>query len=243
MDEIIHILHFQMLSVMKNRNLIYPFLVIIIGTCWLISCGIEEQELPADQLKSAAEIPSELPPDCSFITISSIELTQVEKDMILFVREEEKMARDVYNVLADKFNKPIFKNIAKSEQVHMDKVWCLLYHFNLEDPILGPGLFANEEIQELYYDLIDLGSGPITDALTAGAIIEDFDIKDINERMLLTQNESILTVFENIVCGSGNHLVEFVQKLETFDIEYEPGYISLEDYLAILAAGHQSCGQ
>jgi hypothetical protein len=231
---------------MKIKELIYSFLAIVIGACFFISCGNDKHELLVDPLKSdteiSTEISTEIPPDCNFIKISSIELSEVEKEMLLYVREEEKMARDVYLFIAERFKMPIFKNIAKSEQVHMDKVLCLLIHYNIEDPAQGPGVFTNPGIQELYDMLVALGSGPITDALTAGAIIEDYDIYDINHWMTETQNENILTVFGNIVCGSGNHLIEFDAKLNSFGIQYIPDYISKTEYDAIIASGHQTCG-
>lgn len=227
---------------MKNRDVIISLLAIFIGACCFISCGNDEQELFIDRQESVAEISYTVPPDCNFIDISSTELTEVEEEMLLYVREEEKMARDVYNFIADRFKKPIFKNIAKSEQDHMDKVLCLLIHYNLEDPAQGPGVFTNSHIQDMYDELVTLGSGPITDALTAGAIIEDYDIYDINHWMTETTNENIRNVFGNIVCGSGNHLIEFDELLKSFGVEYDTEYISTEEYLAILTLGHQTCG-
>jgi len=236
----------QISSIMKNRYVIYSFLAILIGVFCFSSCTDYEQELPEEQLKSITEASLDIPPDCNFTTISSIELTDLEEEMLLFVWEEEKMARDVYLFLDEdeRCKKPIFRKIADSEQVHMDKVFCLLIHFSLDDQVQDEiGIFSNPEIQILYDDLIALGSGPITDALTAGAIIEDFHIHDINVWMEKTENESILTVFGNIVCGSGNHLIKFVHQLKSFGIEYEPLYLSDDEYQAIINAGHQNCGQ
>ena len=230
---------------MKNKNVIYSFLAILIGACCISSCADDEQELSLEPLKSVAETSLDIPPDCNFTTISSIELTDLEEEMLLFVWEEEKMARDVYLLFDEdeRFKKPIFRKIADSEQVHMDKVFCLLIHFNLDDQVQDEiGIFSNPEIQELYDDLVALGSGPITDALTAGAIVEDYDINDINHWMTQTLNESILTVFRNIVCGSGNHLNVFDLQLKSFGIDYEPLYISPDEYQAIIDAGHQNCG-
>jgi hypothetical protein len=228
---------------MKNKDLINSLLAILIGACCFISCGNYEHELYVDQLENGPEISYDVPPDCNFIKISSTELTEVEEEMLLYVREEEKMARDVYLFIADRFKQPIFKNIANSEKDHMDKVLCLLSHYNIEDPAQGPGVFTNSEIQALYDELVALGSGPITDALTAGAIIEDYDIYDIHHWMTLTENENILNVFGNIVCGSGNHLIEFDSMLKSFGVQYVTEYISEEEYLAIIAAGHQNCGK
>ena len=42
------------------------------------------------------------------------------------MREEEKLARDVYLTLYDIWGTPAFNNIASSEQTHMDAVLMLI---------------------------------------------------------------------------------------------------------------------
>ncbi len=213
----------------------------IAGLFILTGCNKDNAEAP--ELKKGNEI-AEKQKDCCNTIISSLELTEDEINMLLFVREEEKMARDVYLYYSEKFNKPIFKNIAKSEQAHMEAVLCLLLHFEISDPALpDTGLFTDEIIQGMYNDLISLGTGTIVDAMTAGANIEDFDIEDINTWMSKTENEAILSVFSKLVCGSGNHLISFCAHLEAYGVPYVPVYISVEEYEYILSEGHQFCGR
>ena len=50
------------------------------------------------------------------------ELTDQEKEDLLFIREDEKLARDIYNIMFAKWGTPIFDRIAISEQRHMDAV-------------------------------------------------------------------------------------------------------------------------
>jgi hypothetical protein len=49
-------------------------------------------------------------------------LTSAESSSILFMKQEEKLARDVYQVLHAKWGHVTFANIAVSEQRHMDAV-------------------------------------------------------------------------------------------------------------------------
>lgn len=229
---------------MKNKNVSYYLLAIIIAaTCLVGACDDKNYLLPDDGLKSSKASEAVSLPDCNFITTSSIELTEIEIEMLLFVREEEKMAHDVYDLLSKNFKKPIFSKIAESEAVHMEKVLCLLLHFNIDDPAYAEdGKFLNTEIQGMYNSLVALGSGSITDALTAGAIIEDFDISDISDWIALTENEAIINVFTNLICGSENHLVAFIEQLGSFDEGYDPDYISQVEFDAIISAGRQQCG-
>ena len=162
--------HFQKSSTMKVlKSVTFSFAALTIAATFLINgCSDYNAEMPDENLKNSPANAIDYLPDCNFIKVSTTDLTDIEKEMLTYVREEEKMARDVYLVLSESYKKPIFKNIAKSEQVHMDKVLCLLIHFNVDDPALDNiGEFADPGIQVMYNDLIDLGSNNIIDALTA----------------------------------------------------------------------------
>jgi hypothetical protein len=76
------------------------------------------------------------------LTASTTSLTTEEKNDLLFMREEEKLARDVYLTLHDIWGTPVFANIATSEQQHMDAILKLLNTYKLPDPTVGK-LWAN----------------------------------------------------------------------------------------------------
>ena len=108
-------------------------------------------------------------------TLPSQSLTEQEIDQLLFIREEEKLARDVYLALAEKWNVPIFTNIAQSEQQHMDAVGQLIVKYGLTDPITDntPGEFTNGILQGLYDDLVSSGKESLLDAYKIGTFIEE----------------------------------------------------------------------
>ena len=167
------------------------------------------------------------------------ELTQAEIDSLVFMREEEKLARDVYLGLYDLWGLSIFQNIANSEQTHTDAVKGLLDQFDIEDPAdtSPPGIFVDEALQKLYDDLMVLGAQSLGDALKVGAAIEEIDILDLQEALEYTQNESIQRVYENLLKGSENHLRAFTSTLDSQTGEpYQPQYLSASVYDEILAA-------
>jgi len=152
-------------------------------------------------------------------------ITDVEIEDLVFMREEEKLARDTYLVLGDKWGLAIFSNIAESEQKHMDALEQLLDKFGLTDPVVDEsdvGTFADPYLQKLYGFLIDWGLTSEMDGLKVGAAIEEVDIRDIHHAIIRADNEDIITTYESLLCGSRNHLRAFVAKIQIDGVEYEP---------------------
>lgn len=170
------------------------------------------------------------------LSIEAGALSDQEKEDILHMREEEKLARDVYLTLYDRWNQQIFHNIAQSEQTHMDAVKLLIEKYGLEDPAEGKdiGEFTNPKFQELYDQLVSEGSKSLVDALKVGAIIEELDIADLKECLNATDKLDITIVYENLMKGSRNHLRAFNWNLEKLGATYEPQYISKEEFEKIV---------
>lgn len=167
-------------------------------------------------------------------------LSEAEADALLFMREEEKLAHDVYVTLYDQWGARVFTNIAASEQTHTDAVATLLDRYGLSDPTEGNtvGEFIDPALQTLYDDLIVQGSLSLADALKVGAAIEEIDILDLEERIATTDHADIQLVYERLLAGSSNHLRAFVSMLERqTGGSYTPQYMGQADYDAIIAAG------
>ena len=179
------------------------------------------------------------------LSTTSGELTEAEIEGLLYMREEEKLARDVYLVLYEIWGLPIFQNIANSEQTHTDAVKVLLDSYGVEDPSAGtaPGEFTNAELQALYDQLTAQGEISISDALKVGLAIEEIDILDLELYMTNLDNPTILTVYENLMKGSRNHLRSFVSTLsrQTGEV-YEPQYMSETAYQEIVGSAIEAGG-
>ncbi len=154
------------------------------------------------------------------------------------MREEEKLARDVYLTLYDKWGTQVFSNIARSEQMHMDAIGTLLKNYGLEDPVAQTGdqrgVFNDPKLQDLYNQLVEKGSTSLVDALTVGATIEDLDIKDLDDAIARTNRTDIQTVYERLRNGSYHHMKAFVSNLRANGADYSPQFISVEEYQHIL---------
>ena len=176
-------------------------------------------------------------PALAQIPASSALLSDVEIHSLLFMREEEKLARDVYAVLYETYGAQIFLNIMASEQTHFDQMGTLLERYDLEDPALEPGLFTDDYIQGLYDMLIPIGMESLEGAYRVGAIIEEVDILDFQHFLEDedVDNADIRQVYTSLMNASENHLRGFVSCLLSIGVVYQPGYLTLEQYEAILA--------
>ena len=161
-------------------------------------------------------------------------LNASEKEGLLYMAEEEKLAGDVYQALNEKWNLRVFTNIGKAERTHEAAVKTLLTRYSLPDPTKGAGEFSDEKLQTLYDDLVSRGSASAKDALQVGAAIEEIDILDLVERMAQTDKVDILLVYSNLKMGSENHLRAFVNNLQRQGSEYSPVYLSQEEYDRII---------
>lgn len=164
------------------------------------------------------------------------DLSQDELDGLLRMREEEKLARDVYLYFADLHGTRIFANIARSEQQHMDTVGVLLDRYGITDPIADdtPGQFTSPAFAGLYEELTQRGSVTEVDALLVGATIEDLDIADLIEALEVSDNADIDMVFQNLMKGSRNHLRSFVYLLEQAGETYTAQFLTQAEVDAIL---------
>ncbi len=175
--------------------------------------------------------------------LENISITQKDKDALLFMLEEEKLARDTYNYLDNLYTINQFSNIKKSEQSHMDAVANLLEQFDIPYTILPEGQFANQDIQELYDQFVAKGEIDNISALEVGATIEDLDIVDLDDFIEVASNAKMITVFESLQCGSRNHLRSFVSALENSGTSYTPEFLTTNEYDLIINDTNERCGR
>lgn len=181
--------------------------------------------------------------DNTFINENNIDqqVTETDIDALLFMIEEEKLARDTYDFLYDQWGISIFDNISNSEQSHMNALENLLINYNIDYDILPAGEFNDSDLQNFYNQFVDDGSQSLANSLQIGATIEDLDIVDLQQNIDETSNAQIIAVFESLKCGSRNHLRSFVNTIETNGNAYTPQFLNVEDYNTIIDGSHEQC--
>jgi hypothetical protein len=172
---------------------------------------------------------------------SSDALTSDDKVGLILMREEEKLAGDVYASLYAKWDHPVFSHIMQSERRHEGMVKDLLIKFHVEDSFIAEeGQFSSSELSALYHNLVTKGLKSLKDAFEVGAMIEDLDISDLDRLSNSTQNTDIKEVYTLLNEGSQNHLRAFAKQLDRMGVVYTPQYISPERWESILSADSQS---
>ena len=164
-------------------------------------------------------------------------LETVELNSLQFMREEEKLAHDVYNVFYQQYGSRIFYNISASENTHFAAVGRLLERYDMPDPSSGKalGMFENETLQALFNELTAKGAVSLSEALRVGALIEEIDIRDLQHDLLeVVNNDDIAMVYANLMQGSRNHLRAFVRSLDMLGLTYEPEILSVSEYSDII---------
>ena len=161
-------------------------------------------------------------------------LTAREKDGLIFIWEEEKAARDLYNGLYEKNNMTIFLDLVRSESSHMDQARTVMEKHGLTLPPDEPGVFQNQTLQEIHDQLLAEGLQSDQDALTVAAIFEEISIVDLEKELLASQAEDVRTVYDGLLAGSRKHLRSYVSDLEGQGIEYQPRYLEAEQFQEIV---------
>ena len=138
-------------------------------------------------------------------------LTASQKDELVYMVEEEKLAHDVYVALAAKYPSIVqFSRIAKSESRHQDALRTLLSRYGLADPTIGlaAGEFSTAAFQSLYDSLVAQATDAAS-ALAVGVSIEKLDIADLTTALNGLTAPDVVQAYTNLRKGSEQHLAAF----------------------------------
>jgi hypothetical protein len=174
-------------------------------------------------------------------TTTTTPLTDSDKNALLFMLEEEKLARDTYTYLWEVWQINPFTNIKSSEQSHMDAIAQVLTSYGIQYTILPAGQFADSLLLNFYNQFVTSGSISSSNAFQIGATIEDLDISDLEEYTAQSTNETVINVFNSLECGSRNHLRSFVSAIVSAGGSYAPQFMSQDYYNEIVSSNNEKC--
>lgn len=168
--------------------------------------------------------------------VEARELSSDEITTLFYMREEEKLARDVYQYLHGRWGTPVFANIAEAEETHTGQVAEVIARLGLADPVAddSPGVFQDEQLSALYQQLTQAGSAGELEALMVGGLIEETDTMDLQAAIDATDEAVLQQLYANLMMGSRNHLRAFAGLIAEQTLVYEAQVLPQDQVDAIL---------
>ncbi|MCB0579424.1 MAG: DUF2202 domain-containing protein [Phaeodactylibacter sp.] len=173
-------------------------------------------------------------------------LSKADQKTLIFMAEEEKMARDFYQAMEAKWEAKVFNHIVGAEQRHLGRTEELAASLDVKLPkgmVDGEaGKYRNNDIQQLYDELAALGSQSLEGALRAGARLEEINIRDLKMALETTTDGTARGTYRSLLEASGNHLRAFNKNLAAQGITYSPVLLPQADFDAIVDSGGNGQG-
>jgi hypothetical protein len=226
---------------MKSNNIKIGIIILLAGGISLSSCNNAPGFAPgltADLVNVDADGTTLIDDEeLKSLNLGTDEITPDLAEWLKFMREEEKLARDLYLELSKDYTLPVFKNIARAEQNHMDVVLSVMTGYSIEDPAsTEAGVFTNTDLQALYNSLLEKGKTSLVEALKVGALVEETDILDLAKVYEMNPGDELTALTEALMLGSRNHLRAFNRVLKVNGVVYEPVALSLEEFTGIVTS-------
>ncbi len=234
-----------------NRTQIFPLLLVLGTVACVVPACMRSTSAPmaqTDNAGSAARSEStggcgECGCDVATLPVPSEgALTAAEREALIGLWSEEKLAFDVYTELSKTYPMRMYDNIAAAESRHRAAIAALAERYDLADASeasLAPGAFHDEAITNLYDTLVERGQSSRLEAMRVGCLIEELDIADLRAAAAQTDRQDLKTVYANLERGSENHLRAFSRQLDRLGGTYTPEHLSDEDFNDILAGSNR----
>ena len=224
---------------MKKSGKYIGKLFLLAGSLFLFSCTKEDV---SNQVDNYTDTFNYTGLEAQIKSLPKEPLNTSELASLSFMREEEKLAKDVYVSLYNKWGVKIFTNISASELTHMNTVLLLLNKYGLTDPVgSNPvGVFRDKLLQQLYNQLVAKGNTSVLEAYKVGATIEDLDLFDLKNQLNNIDNQDIGLVYEMLMKGSRNHLRSFYKNILKVGSSYSPQFISQAEFDDIVNSGMET---
>lgn len=146
---------------------------------------------------------------CDLTTVAKGTLTEPQKEKLVAMAEEEKLAQDLYVAFGVDYGAP-FSRITNAETQHLTAVRTLMTRYSVTDPTsrLAAGTFASPETQKTYDKLLALGDTE-DGARKAARTVESTDIRDLKAAAVGVTAPDVKQVYANLLAASERHLVAF----------------------------------
>lgn len=164
-------------------------------------------------------------------------LTADEIEFLFAMREDEKMAKDLYTAFGAQYPTAVqFSRIATAEATHVAAIETMLTYYEVSFPALTPaGVFADAEKQAQYDAFLAQGT-TIQGAFEVMALLEEENIAAYKAVEATATNANIKLILANMVRASSNHLKAAVRQLTILGITYTPTHLDQATFDEVISS-------
>ncbi len=127
-----------------------------------------------------------------------------------YLVQEEKLMRDVFRNLFERYDIYAFKKAADVADEHYDKLMKLLadhgIHIDVPDT---KGVYTSAIFEKLYVDAIEAGSKSLADAMRVGRELESINIMDLKHRDVYKADKCIRDVLDSFIADADKRFRTF----------------------------------
>lgn len=162
-------------------------------------------------------------------------LTADEIEFLFAMREDEKVAIDLYTAFATQYPTATqFSRIAAAEATHIAVAETVLGYYEVTYPALGAaGVFADAERQAQYQELLAKAT-TLQAAFEAMATLEEENIAAYKAVEANITNANLKLIVSNMIKASSNHLKAAVRQLTALGVTYTPAYLDQATFYNII---------
>lgn len=223
------------------------FAAVLIGFFALISCTKSDDLIPEGETSlsllsvDAEGVSSMTRANVVPVLDATSPLTADEIEFLYAMREDEKLARDLYAYFWTRYpTAPQIQRISKAEESHIAAIETVLDYYEISYPAMSaPGVFEDSTRQALY-DELALKSETMLEAFQTMAFVEDRDLFAYKMVQSQITNANLSLLIENMIKASTNHLKAAIRQIFVRDGSYTSIYLSAEEYDAIIKLPFQN---
>jgi len=154
---------------------------------------------------------------------------------LMYMHDQEKLARDLNRSFYFTWGEPIFASIAESEQRHMDILKSALDSYYLSALVETDeiGVFGAHHHKEAFAELIAQGEASLLGAYRAVGYLEEWDIDEFRDSIEFTQVQVLTNTYSNLLAGARNHLRVFASRSNSLGFAYTAQILNQSEVDAI----------
>lgn len=166
------------------------------------------------------------------------------RELFLKLYQEEKLAYDLYGEFYERWSLSVFNKVQQREAKH---VWCVErimdnYGFDYNTNT-NAGSYPDRDIQKIYDDLTVKGCISDLAALEAAAYIKEKHISQLRERIRYQEDEYIVKVIFLMESAAQSHLRAFVKSIRLSGSDYNPVFLTDDEFSNIMDSDKTIAGK